>query len=81
MTEVYTVSAIAPPNPPPKSEPAPKWINLPTDPATGLVPTYLEKYYFRLYGGSENNNDQMAMDWKSVQTAAYTKQNIAFDVN
>lgn len=75
------VSAIAAPNPPPLSETTNTVWTLPTTTAAGPKPTFVEQVTFQLYGGSKNNNDQVVKDWKSTQTAAFTKANIAFDVN
>jgi hypothetical protein len=80
-TVVY-VSPIAVPNPPLASDEANRvTITMPTTNPVGPVSGFVKDYSFVLYGGSLNNNDQVAKDWKSAQTAAYTQANIKFDIN
>jgi hypothetical protein len=80
-TVVY-VSPIAAPNPPLASDEANRIVvTMPTTNPTGPVSGFVKDYSFVLYGGSLNNNDQVAKDWKSAQTAAYTQANIKFDIN
>lgn len=42
---------------------------------------FISEYTFRLYGGSENGNDQIAKDWKAAQTAYAQESNLYFDIN
>ena len=47
----------------------------------GLFRPVIKSYYFQLYGGSKNNNDQIVQDWKSAQVAAFKKANVLFNID
>lgn len=47
----------------------------------GAFTPVIKSYYFQLYGGSKNNNDQIVQDWKSAQVAAFKKANVLFNID
>jgi hypothetical protein len=60
-----TISAIQEPNWPLKGETAASTETV-TLPSIGAFTPPIKSFYFQLYGGSGNNNDQIVQDWKSA---------------
>lgn len=62
----YTISPIGKPNMPQTSEVASASETVTLTAITGLATPPIKSFYFQLYGGSQNNNDQIVQDWKSA---------------
>ena len=74
------IGKIQEPNPPLATE-LPGTSETFTIPSVGGVQPVVSSFYFQLYGGSENNNNQIAEDWQSAQTNTYKTAGVAFQID